>query len=153
MLFMPAIQAEWKAIGVETILAQNESQIAYAAYRSRDFQVADAAWIADFNDALSFLYLQQSTTGSQNYGDYRNPAYDALIARADAEPDAQRRAEYLREAERLMLEDAPVAPIYFYVNKNLVSPKITGWVDNIIDHHRSRYWCVEGAGPQAASKG
>ncbi|MFN3511487.1 MAG: peptide ABC transporter substrate-binding protein [Phenylobacterium sp.] len=153
MLFMPAIQAEWKAIGVDARLAQNEAQIAYAAYRSRDFEVADAAWIADFNDALSFLYLQQSTTGSQNYGDYKNPAYDALIARADAEPDARRRAEYLREAERVMLDDAPVAPIYFYVNKNLVSPRITGWVDNIVDHHRSRYWCVEGGGPQTASKG
>src|SRR5690606_32132907 len=46
-LVMPAIQADWKAIGVDVRLVQNETQIAYAAYRSRDFQVADAAWIAD----------------------------------------------------------------------------------------------------------
>lgn len=151
MLFMPAVQADWKAIGVDARLAQNEAQIAYAAYRSRDFQVADAAWIADYNDAMSFLYLQQSATGSQNYGDYKNPAYDALLAKADAEPDAARRADYLAEAERIMLDDAPVAPIYFYVNKNLVSPKITGFVDNIIDHHRARYWCVrdEASGAKA----
>jgi oligopeptide transport system substrate-binding protein len=145
MLFMPAIQADWKAIGVDASLAQNEAQIAYAAYRARDFQVADAAWIADYNDPMSFLYLQQSATGAQNYGDYRNPTYDALLAKADAEPDAQRRAAYLAEAEKIMLEDVPVAPIYFYVSKNLVSPKITGFVDNIIDHHRARYWCVKGA--------
>ena len=83
MLFMPAIQADWKEVGVETALMQNETQIAYAAYRSRDFQVADAAWIADYNDAMSFLYLQQSSTGAQNYGDYKNPAFDALLAKAD----------------------------------------------------------------------
>jgi len=147
MLFMPAIQADWKAVGVQTELIQNEGQIAYAAYRARDFVVADAAWIADYNDPMSFLYLMQSTTGAQNYGDYKSPAYDALLARADAEPDAKRRADVLAEAEHSMLEDAPVAPIYFYVNKNLVTPKVTGWVDNLVDHHRLRYLCMRGSQP------
>jgi oligopeptide transport system substrate-binding protein len=143
-LIMPAIQADWKSIGVEATLAQNETQIAYAAYRSRDFQVADAAWIADYNDAMSFLYLQQSATGPQNYGDYKNPVYDKLLADADNEPDAKVRAGYLAQAEQIMLRDAPVAPIFFYVNKNLVNPNVTGWVDNLVDHHRSRYLCLAG---------
>jgi len=147
MLVMPSIQADWKMIGVNATLAQNETQIAYAAYRSRDFQVADAAWIADYNDAMSFLYLQQSSTGPQNYGDYRNPVYDALLAKADNEPDAKVRAGYLAHAERVMLRDAPVAPLFFYINKNLVSPNVTGWVDNIIDHHRTRYLCLKSGKP------
>jgi oligopeptide transport system substrate-binding protein len=146
MLFMPAIQADWKAIGVDAKLEQNEGQIAYQAYRLRDFEVADAAWIADYNDPMTFLYLQQSATGMQNYSDYANPAYDALLAKADNEPDALKRAAYLTKAERIMLDDAPIAPIYFYVNKNLVSPRVTGWVDNITDWHRSRYLCFKGAG-------
>ena len=146
MLFMPAIQADWKEIGVDAKLEQNEGQIAYQAYRLRDFEVADAAWIADYNDPMSFLYLQQSATGMQNYSDYANPAYDALLAKADNEPDALKRAAFLTEAERIMLDDAPIAPIYFYVNKNLVSPRVTGWVDNITDWHRSRYLCFKGAG-------
>jgi oligopeptide transport system substrate-binding protein len=141
-LVMPAIQADWKAIGVDVRLVQNETQIAYASYRSRDFQVADAAWIADYNDPMSFLYLMQSSTGPQNYGDYNNPEYDALLARADNEADGKIRAQHLAKAERLMLDDASVAPVFFYVNKNLVSPKVTGWVNNIIDHHRSRYLCM-----------
>jgi oligopeptide transport system substrate-binding protein len=143
MLVMPAIQADWRAIGVEADLVQNEVQIAYASYRSRDFQVADAAWIADYNDAMSFLYLQQSTTGGQNYGDYESPVFDGFLAAADREPDLQRRASLLAQAETVMLRDAPVAPIYFAVNKSLVSPKVTGWVDNIVDHHRARYLCVK----------
>lgn len=143
VLFMPVVQADWKDIGVDLALAQNETQIAYAAYRSRDFQVADAAWVADYNDAMSFLYLNQSSTGSQNYGDYKNPAYDELLRKADNEPDPEVRAGYLAEAERIVLHDAPIAPVYFYVNKALVSPKVTGWVDNIIDHHRTRYLCVK----------
>ncbi len=143
-LFMPAIQADWKAIGVVVTLAQEETQIAYQDYRIRDFQVADAAWIADFDDPMSFLGLMQSQTGAQNYGDYNNPAYDALLAKADHEPDAGRRAAYLSNAEAMMLADAPVAPIYYYITKNLVDPRVTGWVDNAVDIHRARYLCFRG---------
>lgn len=143
-LVMPAIQADWKAIGVDATLRQNETQIAYAAYRSRDFQVADAAWIADFNDPISFLYLMMSSTGSQNYGDYKSAVFDGLVAKSDAEPDAAKRAQYLAEAESTMLNDATVAPTYFYVNKNLVNPNLTGFVDNLVDWHPTRFMCVKG---------
>jgi oligopeptide transport system substrate-binding protein len=143
MLFMPAIQADWKEIGVNAKLEQNEGQIAYQSYRLRDFEVADAAWIADYNDPMTFLYLQQSATGTQNYSDYANPAYDGLLAKADNEPDAVKRSAYLSAAEQIMLDDAPIVPIYFYVNKNLVSPRVTGWTDNITDWHRSRYLCFK----------
>ena len=142
MLVMPAIQADWKQIGVDVRLLQNETQIAYAAYRARDFQLADAAWIADYNDPMSFLYLLQSATGAQNYGDYKNPVYDALLAQADHEPDAAKRAAYLAQGESLLLNEAIVLPTYFYVNKNLVSPKITGWVANLNDYHPTRYLCA-----------
>jgi oligopeptide transport system substrate-binding protein len=85
--------------------------------------------------------LQRADTGAQNYGDYKNPAYDALLDRAGQEPDAKRRAELLKQAEQIMLEDAPIAPLYYLVNKSLVNPRITGWVDNLTDKHRVRYLC------------
>ncbi|HTI66409.1 MAG TPA: peptide ABC transporter substrate-binding protein [Caulobacteraceae bacterium] len=144
-LFMPAIQADWRAVGVDVSLTQNESQIAYASYRTRDFEVADAAWIADFDDAINFLALHQSATGQQNYGDYKNPAYDALLAKADNDPDIASRAAVLVQAEHMMLEDAPVSPVYYYVSKNLVNPAVTGWIENIADHHRKRWVCFRDA--------
>jgi oligopeptide transport system substrate-binding protein len=144
MLSAPAIQADWRAIGVEATLAEDDTQILYQDLRVRDFQVSSAAWIADYNDATSFLQLQQSQTGAQNYGDYHNPAFDALLAKADNEPDAKIRAGYLEKAEQLMIGEVGVAPSAFVVNKNLVSPRITGWVDNITDWHRTRYLCFVG---------
>lgn len=145
MLFMPAVQAAWKDVGVEATLAQEETQIAYQDYRARSYQVADAAWIADYNDPMSFLYLAKSDTGAQNYGDYMNPAYDALLTKADNEADAKVRAGWLAQAESLMLEDANIAPVFFYVSKNLVSPNVTGWQGNLIDQHRTRWLCLKGA--------
>jgi oligopeptide transport system substrate-binding protein len=143
MLVAPAVQADWKAIGVETTLAQEESQILYQDLRVRNFEVGTAAWIADYDDATSFLGLQQSKTGAQNYGDYNNPVFDGLLAKADNEPDAKVRAGYLAQAEAIMLNDAIVVPVFFYVNKNLVNPKIAGWVDNLTDLHRVQFLCVK----------
>ena len=150
-LFMPAIQADWRAVGVDVTLTVNESQIAYAAYRNKDFEVADAGWIADFDDAINFLELNRSTTGAQNYGQYKNPAYDALLAKADQEPDVARRAAYLSAAEKIVLEDAVIAPTYFYISKHLVNPAITGWYENTPDHHRKRWVCFRDAAARRAA--
>jgi oligopeptide transport system substrate-binding protein len=145
LLLMEAIQADWRAIGVEVSLQQNEGAIAFAAYRGRDFQVGFMAWYADFNDPMTFLGLLKSDTGAQNYGDYKNPAYDALLAQADQEPDAGRRAQILARAEQIMLDDEGMAPIFFVVNRALVNPRITGWADNALNFHRARWLCVKRA--------
>jgi oligopeptide transport system substrate-binding protein len=141
-LMAQSIQADWRAVGVEAALVQNEFQVAMAAYRTRDFDVAPIAWIADYNDPLTFLELVKSDTGAQNYGDYKNPAYDALLAKAAAEPDRVARAHILARAEQIMLDDEALAPLLFGVNRNLVSPRVTGWVDNAANQHRARWLCV-----------
>jgi oligopeptide transport system substrate-binding protein len=141
-----SIQSDWQAIGVNTTLIQEESQILFQDYHQRDFQAGFASWIADYNDPMSFLYLMQSTTGQQNYGDYNSPRYDALLHAADQEPNGAKRALILQQAEALMLKDQAIAPIYFGINRNLVNPRITGWVDDISDLHRLQYLCVKGAG-------
>jgi oligopeptide transport system substrate-binding protein len=143
LLLTEAVQADWRAIGVDATIAQNETSIAFAAYRNRDFQVGTMSWYADFNDPVTFLGLLKSDTGAQNYGDYKNLAYDALLAQADAEPDDAKRAQILARAEQTMLDDEGLAPIYFVVNRNIVNPKITGWVANSENFHRARWLCVK----------
>jgi oligopeptide transport system substrate-binding protein len=144
-LLAQAVQADWRAVGVDARIVQNEGQILLANLRARAFQTALSSWIADFDDPLTFLALFRSDTGAQNYGDYRNPAYDRLLDAAEQQPDARRRAALLAKAEQLMLNDEAVAPIYFGVSRNLVSPKVTGWVGNLGNWHRARWLCVDRA--------
>ena len=146
ILITEAIQADWRAIGVDVRLALNEGAVAFAAYRNRDFDVGAMSWYADFDDPVTFLGLLKSDTGAQNYGDYKNPAYDALLAKADLEPDGETRAKILARAEQLMLDDEAMAPLYYVVNRNLVSRRVTGWVDNAANFHRARFLCVREAG-------
>lgn len=141
-LIMPAIQADWAAIGVKTDLKIEDTQIAYQDFNNKNFEIADAAWIADYNDVFSFLYLFKSDTGSNNYSGYNNPAYDALIDASDQEQDLKKREAILQKAEAMVQNDYPVATVWYTINKNLVSPKITGFVDNLVDKHRTRYMCL-----------
>lgn len=142
LLLMEAVQADWRAVGVQVSIAQNEAGVAFAAYRNRDFEVGSMSWYGDFNDPVTFLGLLKSDTGAQNYGDYRNPDYDALLGRADQEPDLERRARILAQAEQRMLDDEGIAPLFFVVNRNLVSRRVTGWQDNAPNFHRARYLCL-----------
>lgn len=142
LMLMEVIQADWRAVGVEVTLQQNETGVAFAAYRQRNFEVGSMSWVGDFNDPLTFLGLMKSDTGAQNYGDYKSPAYDALLAAADQEPDLNRRADLLAKAEQIMLDDEAMIPMYYAVNRDLVNPRITGWAENPPKVHRARWFCV-----------
>ena len=49
------------------------------------------------------------------------------------EVDLAARRTILEEAERMMLADQPLAPIYYYVNKHLVKPYVHGWHRNVMN--------------------
>ena len=139
LLIVQAIQADLRGIGVDLTLVQEDGQVAYQSFEAGDFQVGVFAWIADFNDPLTYLILQKSDTGPQNYGGYNNQTYDALLEAADQEKDGAKRAAILAKAEQIMLDDNYIVPLYNGVNLNLVSPNIAGWVDNAIDAHPALY--------------
>jgi oligopeptide transport system substrate-binding protein len=142
------MQADLRDVGIDLSLRQEEGQVAYRSFEAKDFQVGLLAWIADFSDPLTYLTLMKSDTGAQNYGSYANPRFDALLDQADHEPDGARRAAILAQAEQIMLDDAYVAPLYVGVNLDLVSPRVTGWVDNAVDIHPARYLCLR-PGPRS----
>jgi oligopeptide transport system substrate-binding protein len=55
----------------------------------------------------------------------------------------------MRRAEAILLADAPLAPIYFPASRNLVSPGLSGWVDNLGDAHQAQWLCKPPAPPVA----
>ena len=142
----PVAQQNWAEIApwVEPVIVKQDTKVLYARLRQTDFEISDGAWLADYDDPLNYLYLLQSTTGQQNYGKYSNPEYDALLAQSNMEQDLAKRAEIFAQAEKLMLEEFPITPMWVQVTQNLVDPTLTGWVDNAKDNHRSRFLCREG---------
>jgi oligopeptide transport system substrate-binding protein len=148
------VQADEADVGVELRIAQQDVPVAYQAFEYGDFQIGSMGWIADYNDPMTYLALMKSDTGGQNYGHYNSPAYDSLIDQADHEPDAGVRARLMARAEQIMLNDGYIIPLYTNINTNLVSPRVTGWVDNDVNIHRARFLCMkpEPAGPGLTSR-
>ena len=97
-----------------------------------DVEMFRSSWVGDYNDAYTFAQYLKSDFGV-NLPHYASAAYDALLARAATDTDAARRRALLEEAERLMLRDHPLIPLYFYVNKHLVKPEVEGWYDNVMN--------------------
>jgi oligopeptide transport system substrate-binding protein len=142
-----AVAAMWKeALGVETTLYAEEFRALLESIKARkETQVFRSSWVGDYNDAFTFAQLHLSSFGINLTG-YSNPAYDALLDEAMRTADPLRRRALLEEAERLMLADHPVLPLYFYVNKHLVKPYVVGWTDNIMNVHYSKDLRLDGPG-------
>jgi oligopeptide transport system substrate-binding protein len=129
-----AVAAMWKeALGVETTLYAEEFRALLQTIQARrDTQVFRSSWVGDYNDAYSFAQLLQSDFGINQTG-YANRNYDALLTDAVHQADPARRRAVLEQAEREMLADHPLLPLYFYVNKHLVKPWVRGWSDNVMN--------------------
>ena len=138
-----AIAAMWKPLGVEVTINNTEGKVLFSRLRTGDFEIGFSAWAADVNDAGNFLAILHSRSSNSNYARYFNAAYDQLLDHAAATSDAAERAATLAKAEVLMLSDAPIAPLFHGVSKNLVGTHVAGWVDNPRDVHLSRYLKVD----------
>jgi oligopeptide transport system substrate-binding protein len=145
--YVPVIQNTWQKIApwVRIELLGADPQIHYAKVQRGDFELANMGWYADYDDAKTYLYILQSKSAEMNSGRYENSAYDALIARADSERDANVRAGLLRQSEEMALRDAALSPVYFDTGRSLVNPRVTGWVDNKFNLHRTRWLCTKEA--------
>lgn len=141
-----AVQSMWKdALGVETTLINEEFQVLLANMNAREItQVFRSSWVGDYDDAHTFLSVMQSNHPS-NTPAYSSEEYDELMAKAAEQTVPKTRRLYLEEAERTLLKDHPVIPLYFYDSRHLVSPRVKGWGDNILDYHYSQHLSIEAA--------
>ena len=134
-----AVTAMWQTIGVRATLFNTEVAVHYNDLQEGNFQIGRAGWIADYNDAQNFLFLNQTSTQALNYARYSNPEFDRLMELAAVTADLKIREGYLKQAEALIARDQPLIPIYYYASKNLVSQLVTGYQDAANSIHRSRW--------------
>lgn len=92
------------------------------------------SWIADYPDAENYLSVFYSKNPAPpNYTRYKNPAFDALFEKAIAETNDSLRYQLYKEADRLMISDAPVVPLWYDVAVHLVQPNVSGFEPNALN--------------------
>jgi len=136
-----AVQSMWKEVlGVEATLINEEGQVLLERIRMQnETEVFRLAWTGDYADAHTFLSIMESDNPSNTLFGFKNAEYDSLMNRAALQTDPARRQVWLEEAERHLLSQHPVIPLYFFVNKSMVSPRVRGWGDNVLNYHYSQH--------------
>ena len=133
-----AVSAMWRQVlGVNTQLVNEEWKVFVNNRRMGVVtEVFRGGWIADYADPASFLDLFIGDN-SLNNTFYKNTSYDRLIKSAEISSGSAR-MELLQQAEAHLMKDMPVIPLYYYVSRHLVRPRLSGFLDNVRDVHLSR---------------
>ncbi len=138
-----AVTAMWKEhLGAEVSLRSEDFRVLKAAIDAREAPLFRGSWIGDYNDAYSFLQVLKGGFGI-NLPRYASDRYNVGLAMAAAVAGKER-ATYLASAERALLQDVPVIPLYFYVSKHLVAPRVAGWYDNVMNVTYSKDLSIKG---------
>ena len=134
-----AVSSLWKQVlGVEAKLINEESKVFLQSREQKVLtQVFRAGWIGEYADAYSFLNQFRSGHSRNDFG-YSNEVYDSLLNEVAAERIPSRRRRLMYETERMLLAEVPFIPLYSYVIKRLVNPRLRGWQNNVMDHHYSK---------------
>lgn len=141
-----AIQQMWKqALNIDVTLQNQEWKVYLSSTRTKNYQIARAAWVGDYLDPNTFLDMFV-TEGGNNQTGWSNAQYDQLIAKASAASDREARYAYFQDAERILMDEVPIIPIYTYTSKYLLHPAVQGIHENILDYHPYKYVSLEPTG-------
>ena len=139
-----AVADNWKGLGAQVTLTNEDVKSHYAFLQEGGtFDVARCGWTADYADAENFLALSLSTNKTFDYAHYHSPAFDDLMTRSYGERDPAARAKIMHDAEALLMQDQPIAPLMVSASLWLVAPKVKGFVDNAVNDHLTRYMSLE----------
>jgi len=144
---VPVIQADWALIApwVQVELLGRDTQLHYDALRAGDYQAGSGGWIPDFDDPYAYLLQWETRAADMNYTRWQNPQYDAWVDAAVNSSDPATRELLYGRAEQLVIDEVAMIPIFRINTKNLVGPRVTGWIANPVAINRSRWLCVDGA--------
>ncbi|WP_281549328.1 peptide ABC transporter substrate-binding protein [Kluyvera cryocrescens] len=122
-----AVASMWKKnLGVDVKLQNQEWKTYIDSRNTGNFDVIRASWVGDYNEPSTFLSLLTSTN-TGNIARFNEPAYDKVIRQAAMENTATARNADYNEAEKILAEKAPIAPIYQYTNGRLIKPWLKGY--------------------------
>lgn len=118
-----ALQEMWKQnLGIDVELQTLERKVFVDTVKSGNFKLALYSTGADYDDASNLM--GQYTTGDvYNYSKISIPEYDQLVAKADVELDAEKRAQYMIDAEKVLIDEMAIAPLFYgtqvFLQKNV----------------------------------
>lgn len=121
-----AVQEMWrKNLGASVTLENTEFQVKLDREKAGKYQVSRAGWVGDYVDPMTFMDLWTSES-AYNDANWKSAEYDKLIAEVKQTMDQQVRMDNMHKAEKLLMAEMPIIPIYFYTKPHTVKEYVTG---------------------------
>ncbi|MBI2423607.1 MAG: peptide ABC transporter substrate-binding protein [Candidatus Hydrogenedentes bacterium] len=134
-IFAETVQNMWQgSLGATITLRNQDYKIYLDSMTGLNYDIARSMWIGDVVDPVNFLECFL-TGGGNNRTGFASPEFDAAIRAAYAEPDVAKREAHLQSAEKILLENAVIAPVFFYTQKFLQDPKVKNVVPNLLGQY------------------
>ncbi len=138
-----AIQQMWQnELGIEVELVNQDWKVYLSREMVGDFQISRAGWIGDYEDPNTFLDLMRPNRGNNKTG-WENMDFDALVEEANTINNQEKRYELLNKAEKILIDNMPIIPLYTYVRVYQLSPDVKGFNPHILDHHHPKFIYLE----------
>ena len=131
--------SEWKTkLGLNTELENMEFKVLLKKRHDGEYQIARNGWVADYNDATTFLTLVQCGSDQNDNGNC-NPKAEELIKQGNQAKDAAKRKQLLTQATKMIMDDYPIIPLLSYTTPRLVKPYVGGYTGkNSLDRYRNK---------------
>ncbi len=127
------IQETWKKnLGIDIELANQEWAVFQSNRVAHNFEIARGGYIGDYPDPVGLLELLAEDS-SNNHPDWQNKDFNELIKKSRFASGAERDA-YIYKAEEILMEDAPIAPIFYYTDPLMVNHRVSGWEKNSMSY-------------------
>src|SRR5699024_1452927 len=119
------IQSGWATnLGINAEIDSTEWQVYLDRLNVLDYQVGRMGWIADYNDAISFLDMYRTADNGNNDTGWENEEYKNLIDESASEEDPAARTQMLLDAEAIFMEEMPVIPVYYYTSNYVIQDHV-----------------------------
>lgn len=125
-----ALQQMWRReLGLDVRIVQKEFKVLLDAFDTLDYTIARGRWIAEYPDPLTYLTIFTTGNGVNGTG-FADAAYDALLAAAAREGTPAARLAALQRAEAHLMDQMPIAPVFWGSRTTLVAASVRGWKES-----------------------
>jgi oligopeptide transport system substrate-binding protein len=122
-------------LGINISLEPMEQKAYQATYKDKDFDMAWGGWSADYPDPQNWMSGLFGCNASNNKYNFCDQQFDQAAAKGDSSTDSNQRLQAYAQAQQTLLQDLPVAPLYYRGRLVLVKP----WVQNMVITPKDEY--------------
>ena len=137
------IQEMWKKhLGISIRIEQKEWTSFLESQYQANYEISSGGWIGDYIDPTTFLELWTKTNGN-NCTNWSNQKYEELLSKAQQTKNTKKRFSFLNQAEKILSEEVPIAPLYWYATNYLIHSDVKNWHPLLLKTQPYKFFSLE----------